>query len=305
MHEVHRILVGARPAAGRHRRPGELAAVRPDLAASGPLGGGQLRLRGHPAAAHRPGALPVEARRITRRRSRSGADSRHSGSGRSGRTTGRPCTCASRSPTCCAPRAGTTRRYDAGPRDPRQAAAVLGDDHPHTLQTAGSLAADLRALGQFREALDHGRGDLRQLQGPVGADEPTTLSAANNLAVDLRLVGDCFRARDIDADTLSRPAAGPRPRSPVYAALRRDAGARHARGWRLRRFLELLRDDPTTATRPSSARTSWTRCAPPRAWPSRCARWGGSMRRTSSPARPASGTRAPTARTTRRPSPAS
>ena len=33
---------------------------------------------------------------------------------------------------------------------------------------------------------------------------PSALSAANNLAVDLRLVGDCFRARDIDLDTLSQ-----------------------------------------------------------------------------------------------------
>ena len=77
----------------------------------------------------------------------------------------------------------------------------LGSSHPHTLQTAGSIAADLRALGRFGEALAMDQVTYDQLRYTVGPDEPTTLSAANNLAVDLRLVGNFTRAREIDAET--------------------------------------------------------------------------------------------------------
>jgi tetratricopeptide (TPR) repeat protein len=81
--------------------------------------------------------------------------------------------------------------------------ASLGGSHPHTLQTAGSIAADLRALGKFGEALAMDQETYNQLRYTVGPDEPNTLSAANNLAVDLRLVGSFTRARDIDAETLA------------------------------------------------------------------------------------------------------
>jgi tetratricopeptide (TPR) repeat protein len=79
----------------------------------------------------------------------------------------------------------------------------LGDGHPHTLQTAGSLAGDLRGLGKFYEALTMDEDTYRQLKNTVGQDEPSTLSAANNLAVDLRLVGNFSRAREIDMETLA------------------------------------------------------------------------------------------------------
>lgn len=82
-------------------------------------------------------------------------------------------------------------------------AEMLGDDDPNTLQTAGSLGGDLRALGRFRDALDMDARTYGQIRDMLGADHPSALSAANNLAIDLRLVGDCFRARDIDLDTLS------------------------------------------------------------------------------------------------------
>jgi tetratricopeptide (TPR) repeat protein len=80
---------------------------------------------------------------------------------------------------------------------------LLGAAHPHTLQTAGGLAADLRSLGKFHEALDMDEETYSQLRNTVGPDEPTTLSAANNLAVDLRLVGAYTRARDLDAEALA------------------------------------------------------------------------------------------------------
>ena len=98
----------------------------------------------------------------------------------------------------------------------------LGESHPLTLQTAGSLAGDLRALGKFYEALAMDEETYTQLRYAVGPDEPTTLSAANNLAVDLRLVGNFKRARVIDAETLAdRQRSWDRPS--LFAALRRHA----------------------------------------------------------------------------------
>jgi tetratricopeptide (TPR) repeat protein len=79
----------------------------------------------------------------------------------------------------------------------------LGESHPLTLLTAGSLASDLRSLGKFHDALAMDEETYSQLRYTVGPDEPTTLSMANNLAVDLRLVGNFSRARRIDAETMA------------------------------------------------------------------------------------------------------
>jgi TIR domain/Tetratricopeptide repeat/AAA domain len=81
---------------------------------------------------------------------------------------------------------------------------VLPPDHPYTLMTAGSLAADLRALGQFQQALERDEQTYERFTDQFGADNPRTLAVANNLAVSLRLVGDCFKAREIDQETLDR-----------------------------------------------------------------------------------------------------
>jgi len=81
---------------------------------------------------------------------------------------------------------------------------VLGDEHPHTLQTAGGIAGDLRGLGQFHQALEMDKETYESFKELFGEDEPSTLRAANNLAIDLRLVGDCFQARELDQDTMSR-----------------------------------------------------------------------------------------------------
>jgi MinD-like ATPase involved in chromosome partitioning or flagellar assembly len=81
---------------------------------------------------------------------------------------------------------------------------VLPSDHPHTLMTAGSLAADLRGLGEFDEALRTDEDTYNRLKEQFGEDHPRTLAIANNLAVSLRLVGDCFTARQIDRETFER-----------------------------------------------------------------------------------------------------
>lgn len=118
----------------------------------------------------------------------------------------------------------------------------LGEDHPSTLRTAGSLGGDLRALGRFREALDLDERTYVQLRDVLGADHPRTLSVANNLAIDLRLVGDCFRARDIDLDTLSQRERVLGPNHPLTlhstSMLARDLREAGDYAW----SLELLRD---------------------------------------------------------------
>jgi hypothetical protein len=81
---------------------------------------------------------------------------------------------------------------------------VLGDYHLHTLFTAGGIAADLRGLGDFQQALAIDQERYDRFKDNFGEDYRATLSAANNLAVDLRLTGDSFKARDLDAETLSR-----------------------------------------------------------------------------------------------------
>ncbi len=81
---------------------------------------------------------------------------------------------------------------------------VLEEDHPHTLMTAGGLAADLRALGEFRQALELDRDTYERLKERFGEDHPRTLAIANNLAVSLRLVGECFAAQEVDRETLEK-----------------------------------------------------------------------------------------------------
>ncbi|HZR55013.1 MAG TPA: FxSxx-COOH system tetratricopeptide repeat protein [Streptosporangiaceae bacterium] len=81
---------------------------------------------------------------------------------------------------------------------------TLQDGHPHILQTSGSLAADLRGLGEFAQSLEMDRRAYDSLKDIFGEDHPSTLSAANNLAVDLRWVGESYKARELDSDTLVR-----------------------------------------------------------------------------------------------------
>ncbi|MFF2040115.1 FxSxx-COOH system tetratricopeptide repeat protein [Kitasatospora sp. NPDC058170] len=91
---------------------------------------------------------------------------------------------------------------------------LLGEHHPYTLMTAGSLGADRRALGRFQEALELDREILDQFRELFGEDHPRTLSMANNLAIDFRLVGDSEAARDLDRETLDRRTAVLGPRHP-------------------------------------------------------------------------------------------
>ncbi|MFC4058400.1 FxSxx-COOH system tetratricopeptide repeat protein [Planomonospora corallina] len=81
---------------------------------------------------------------------------------------------------------------------------VIGDRHPHTLMTAGGLASDLRGLGEYDRSLEMDRETFQRWKDLYGEDYPRTLAAANNLALSYRLVGDSHNARELDQDTLRR-----------------------------------------------------------------------------------------------------
>ena len=87
--------------------------------------------------------------------------------------------------------------------------AELGDAHPHTLQTRSNLAADLRALGKYREALalDRATYESWALRSGFGEDYGGTLAAANSLALSSLLNGRFLDALRRDRQTLSRRTA--------------------------------------------------------------------------------------------------
>ncbi len=89
---------------------------------------------------------------------------------------------------------------------------LLGEDHPHTLMTAGSLAADLRAIGHYREALKMDEKTHPAWTALYGEDHQGTLAAANNLATSLRLAGDIAGALRVDVDTYERRRAALGPK---------------------------------------------------------------------------------------------
>ena len=101
---------------------------------------------------------------------------------------------------------------------------VLGADHPYSLMTAGGLAADLRALGFFQEALASDRETYESFKEQFGPDTERALAAAHNLASSLRLVGDYFAARRLDRRR-STGSAGALPPDHPPRSCRRRPGA--------------------------------------------------------------------------------
>jgi tetratricopeptide (TPR) repeat protein len=81
---------------------------------------------------------------------------------------------------------------------------LLGLEHPHTMMTAGSLAADLRALGLYQDALRLDQEAYGRWVSAYGADSMLAVRSANNLAVSYRLTGDTVSARDLDKANYSR-----------------------------------------------------------------------------------------------------
>ncbi|HKT04034.1 MAG TPA: FxSxx-COOH system tetratricopeptide repeat protein, partial [Rugosimonospora sp.] len=79
----------------------------------------------------------------------------------------------------------------------RQQEELLTPGHPHTLMTAGSLAADLRSLGHYAQAL--ARDEQTCLAWSDFPEEyPLRLAALSNLAVSHRLMGHLAEALALD-----------------------------------------------------------------------------------------------------------
>ncbi|MEU4563597.1 FxSxx-COOH system tetratricopeptide repeat protein [Actinoplanes sp. NPDC023936] len=81
---------------------------------------------------------------------------------------------------------------------------LLGPTHPHTLMTAGGLAADLRAVGRYAEARERDEQTYATWMENFGDDAPRTLMALSNLATTHRLAGDFRAARALDQDLWDR-----------------------------------------------------------------------------------------------------
>jgi tetratricopeptide (TPR) repeat protein len=78
---------------------------------------------------------------------------------------------------------------------------LLGGDHPHALMTAGTLAATLRGLGRYHEALARDMETHQAWVRQYGEGHRRALQAANNLAVSYRVNGDVVRALELDEET--------------------------------------------------------------------------------------------------------
>jgi tetratricopeptide (TPR) repeat protein len=96
---------------------------------------------------------------------------------------------------------------EAAVRDEHALAAqaeLLGADHPHTLATSSSYAADLKALGRYREALDMDEKTCPAWGELYGEDHRRAIDAAHNLAISYRLIGNVAESLRLDITTLER-----------------------------------------------------------------------------------------------------
>ena len=123
----------------------------------------------------------------------------------------------------------------------RAQTAALGADHRHTLMTAGGLAAALRGLGRFTEALALDEQTYARFAENFGVDFPQTLSSANNLAVSYRLVGEFGKAADIDREVVARRREVLGPAHPYTLSSAASLARDMTEAGRFREAVELLR----------------------------------------------------------------
>ena len=274
MHEVHTILAGARPRQGDTDDPENWARydlIWPHLGPSEAWNCDEEE----PGSSSSTGCATCGSAATSRRRSRLAASSNEQwqekiGAGR--RADPLPALPHRQRAALAGPLRGGLR---AGHGDLRQAAGECSarrTRRPCRPRAASAATCAGSAGSARRSSLDEETYSRNKEAGRPRRSEHAV--GANNLAVDLRLVGDCFpRARSGPRRRWNYRQRRARTRPPLYAALGVDAGARHARGGRLRGVRRTAPGRPTSATSPSSARTSSTPCAPPRAWRSRCGRW--------------------------------
>ncbi|MGZ2357655.1 FxSxx-COOH system tetratricopeptide repeat protein [Streptomyces sp. 372A] len=77
-----------------------------------------------------------------------------------------------------------------------------GPEDLEYLRAASGLAADLRGLGRYDEALEVSDWVLTSYQGLLGDQDSRTLNAQSNLAVTLRLLGRYAESLELDRRTL-------------------------------------------------------------------------------------------------------
>ncbi|MEU8195701.1 FxSxx-COOH system tetratricopeptide repeat protein [Microbispora amethystogenes] len=123
---------------------------------------------------------------------------------------------------------------------------VLSDPHPHTLQTAGSLAADLRALGELTESLRMEQETYERTKELFFDDHPRVLMAANNLAVALRHVGDFTAARQLDQETADKRREVLGPAHPFTLLSETNLGLDMREGGEFAKSADLLRETLNT-----------------------------------------------------------
>ncbi|MGB8202224.1 MAG: FxSxx-COOH system tetratricopeptide repeat protein, partial [Pseudonocardiaceae bacterium] len=82
--------------------------------------------------------------------------------------------------------------------------SLLGEDHPDTLASAGSLSFTLYELGQYEPARQLAEDTLTRCRRVLGEDHPDTLRSAIYLTVALVGLGRYEPARQLGEDTLTR-----------------------------------------------------------------------------------------------------
>lgn len=83
-------------------------------------------------------------------------------------------------------------------------AALLGEQHRHTLTSMDDLATLMRASGQRREAKDLAERGLALRRAMLGEDDPDTLTSLNTLADCHAFLGEYRRARPLYEQALQR-----------------------------------------------------------------------------------------------------
>jgi hypothetical protein len=83
----------------------------------------------------------------------------------------------------------------------------LGEEHPDTLRSANSLAANLRGLGHYEAARRLDEDVLTRRRRVLGENHPLTLTSSSHLAADLRALGQHEAAHQLDEDTEIRRRA--------------------------------------------------------------------------------------------------
>jgi tetratricopeptide (TPR) repeat protein len=82
--------------------------------------------------------------------------------------------------------------------------AMLGDNHPDTLESTSNLAENLWALGHYEQGRALGEDTLTRCRRILGDDHPHTLESARNLALCLWALGHYEQGRALGEDTRTR-----------------------------------------------------------------------------------------------------